>query len=104
MLMKVIKDVIKHMDDSLDEAHCYYKEYVIYKEEFPKFASLSLELAKEHLDIYMKLHNIVVLTINEYKYKSKTEIPAEMKAVWNYEHEKLTEEYDKLKYDINNAM
>lgn len=100
--MKAIKDIIKHMMDTLDETHCYYKDYVVYKDDMPKLATLSLELAKEHLDIYTKLHNVAVSTINEYKAKNG-EAPTEMKAIWNYEHEKLAEEYDLLKYKVNRS-
>ena len=101
--MKVIKKIIEHMDDSLDEAYDYYMDYVLYKEEHPKYANLSLELARTHMDLYNRLHQVVVNSINDYKVTSG-EPPKEMLVIWNYEHERLVEEYENLKSKINSAM
>lgn len=89
------------MDDTLNEAHEYYSEYIIYKDEEPKLANLFIELAKDHLDIYLKLHNNVVSLINDYKQKNG-DAPNTMKEMWKYQHTKLTNEYEELKYKLYN--
>lgn len=89
------------MDDTLKEADEYYRDYIIYKDEQPRLASTAIEMARTHLDLYTKWHSAVVSIITEYR-NTKGEAPAEMKAIWNYEHEKLTECFNSLKYKINN--
>lgn len=90
------------MNDTLEEAHEYYRDYIIYKDEYPTLAATALDMAKTHLELYSKWHNVVVSMINEYK-KTKGEPPTTMKEMWNYNHEKLMDEYAKLKYNIMNA-
>lgn len=97
--MKAIQIIVNHMDDTLDEANEYYKDYIIYKDEHPMLASTALDMAKTHLELYSKWHIVVTNMINEYK-KTKGEPPETMKSLWNYKHEKLMEDYDKLKFKI----
>ena len=100
--MKAIQIIIDHMDDTLEEAHSYYKDYVLFKDEFPKMSSLALEMANVHLNLYNKWHEVVVSMISDYKSKSG-ELPPTMKALYDYEHKKLVEEFDELSYKIKNA-
>ena len=100
--MKVIKVIIDHMNDTLEEAHEYYRDFVIFKDEFPKMAQTSLEMANTHLNLYLKWHEVVVNMINDYKTKN-SEIPATMKAIYDYEHKKLVEDYEELNYKVKNA-
>lgn len=50
----------------------------------------------------MSLHTAVVQIINEYR-RQKGEPPKEMTIIWNYEHEKLIEEYEDIKKSIDRA-
>ena len=97
--MKAIQIVIDHMNDTLEEAHEYYRDYIIFKESVPKVASTSLEMAKTHLSLYMKWHEVVVSLINEYKEKGHM-VPPTMQSLYDYEHKKLIEEYEELSYKI----
>lgn len=101
--MEAIKKIIEHMDDTLAEADEYYTDYIMYKDYQPKLSSTALEMAKVHLDLYMKWHNVVVSVINDYR-TTKGDAPESMKAIWDYEHKRLTECYNKLKYKVANAM
>ena len=101
--MKVIKKTIEHMDNTLDEAYEYYTDYVMYKDDYPKFATTALEMAKTHLDLYNKWHQVVVSAISDYRAKSG-EPPKEMSIIWNYEHERLVKQYEDLKSKINNVL
>ena len=101
--MKVIQVTISHMHDTLEEAHEYYRDYIIFKEKYPKFAQTALEMAQNHLNLYTKWHEVVVSLINEYKTKGK-DIPETMQKLYDYEHEKLIEEYDELSYKIRNKI
>ena len=100
--MRVIQVIINHMDDTLEEAHEYYRDYVMFKDSHPKMAQTALEMASVHLNLYLKWHDVVVSTINDYKAKSG-ELPATMKSLYDYEHQKLVEEYDEINYKVKNA-
>ena len=100
--MKAIQIVIDHMNDTLEEAEEYYRDYVIFKEHHPKVASTALEMAQTHLGLYNRWHEVIVSLINEHKMKSG-EIPKTMQELYDYEHKKLIEEYDELNYKIKNA-
>lgn len=99
--MKAIKTVVEHMNNTLDEACEYYDDYVKYLTDNPKISSVALEMAKTHLDLYNKWHNVVVNLINDYRAKNQ-DIPSEMLIIWDYEHKKLVKEYDELKFKIYN--
>lgn len=100
--MKAIRTIIDHMNDTLDEAHDYYKDYVMYKDDFPKVANTSLEMAQTHLMLYNKWHEVVVSLISDYKMKNG-EVPKVMQELYDYEHKKIVEEYDEIAYKIKNA-
>lgn len=100
--MKVIQVIIEHMDDTLNEAYDYYKDYVMFKDTNSKVANTSIEMAQTHLNLYNKWHEVVVSLINEYKAKGN-EIPKAMQEIYNYKHAKLVEDYDELNYKVKNA-
>ena len=100
--MKVIRTIIEHMDNTLEEAEDYYKDYVMYKDEFPKVANISLEMAQTHLTLYGKWHEMIVVLINEYKMKHG-DIPKIMQELYDYEHKKIVEEYDEVAYKVKSA-
>jgi uncharacterized protein Yka (UPF0111/DUF47 family) len=94
--MLKIKELICKMDDTLEEAEWYAKHAKLDKEEYPMIAETYYKLGQEHLNHYMNLHSAVVSIINEHK-KTKGEPPVVMTAIWNYEHEKLMDEYNEIK-------
>ena len=100
--MKIMKDIICHMSDTMEEAEDYVAEARLIKDEHPQLFSTYLKLAEEHLKHYMSLHTAVVQIINEYR-RQKGEPPKEMTIIWNYEHEKLIEEYEDIKKSIDRA-
>ena len=101
--MRAIKVIIDHMHDTLEEAHEYYRDFIIFKESHPKLAQTSLDMAQTHLNLYAKWHEVCTYIIGEYKTKGK-EIPNEMQKLYDYEHEKLVEEYDELSYKVRNKI
>lgn len=101
--MKEIQVIISHMHDTLEEAHEYYRDYIMFKEKSPKMAQTALEMAQTHLNLYIKWHDVVVYIINDYKSKGE-KIPEVMQAIFDFEHEKLVEEYDELFYKVKNKI
>ena len=100
--MKAIQVVIDHMHDTLAEADDYYRDYIMFKDTAPRVASTSLEMAKTHLSLYMKWHEIVVAIITEHKEKGH-QVPPIMQSLYDYEHKKLVEEFDELSYKIKKS-
>jgi predicted metal-dependent HD superfamily phosphohydrolase len=100
--MKIMKDIICHMKDTMDEAEDYVSEARLLKEEHPNLFNTYIKLAEEHLQHYMSLHSAVVMIINDFK-RLKGEPPAVMKAIWDYEHERLVEEYEDIRKAIERA-
>jgi uncharacterized protein Yka (UPF0111/DUF47 family) len=94
--MLKIKEIITKMDDTLEEAEWYAKQAKLDKELNPLIAETYYKLGQEHLNHYMSLHNLIVSIITEHR-KSKGEPPAVMTAIWNYEHEKLMDDYNEIK-------
>lgn len=95
-MMLIMKEVIDKMDDTLEEAEFYALHHKIHKESMPILADIYYKLAQDHLAHYLSLHNGVVAIINDYR-RTKGEPPANMTAIWSYEHEKLVEEYEEIK-------
>lgn len=100
--MKIMKDIINHMCDTMEEAENYVSEARLIKEDYPSLFSTYIKLAEEHLQHYMSLHTAVVAIINEYR-RTKGEVPPTMKIIYDYEHEKLTEEFEDIKKAIDRA-
>ena len=85
--MKIISKIIDFIDDELEGAEDYAECAVECKTDFPKLASKLIELAKEEMDHFRQLHGEVVRLIEDYRAKNG-EPPAEMMAVYTYEHKK----------------
>ena len=101
--MKVMQVIIDHMNDTLKEANEYYRDYIVFKDSYPRVAQTSIEMAQTHMSLYNKWHDVIVYIINEYKTKNG-ELPPVMKELYDYEHKKLIEEYDELNFKIRNKM
>ena len=98
--MKVIKCLIESMYMELEAAECYYHKAVKYKEDYPQLASTYIEIANQELQHCDKFHAQAVTQITKYKQTSE-EVPEAMKAVWDYEHQCIVEDYDELRYKIS---
>jgi hypothetical protein len=98
--MKIMKNIINHMESTMEEAEEYVSEAALFKDEYPSISRTYLRLAEEHLGHYENLHTSIVSAINEYK-KIKGAPPETMKAVYDYVHERLTEEFEDLRRSID---
>ena len=97
--MKLLKDLIEKADDTLDEIEWYAEKAHHLKADHKDVAEAYVEIAEMHIKIYNMLHEKMVETIDEYK-RQGHEPPAVMKAIWDYEHEKLVKEFAEAKYLI----
>lgn len=95
-----IKDLIEKMDGELDASQDYAETALRYKTEDKELADLYVLLAGEELEHYNKLHTQVVRIIDKYRIE-KGEPPAEMKAIWDWEHKKEVERVAEIKVIID---
>ena len=98
--MKVIAKLIDMMHDELEGAEEYAMCALKYKAEHPKLAQRLNELAGVELQHLKILHSEVERLIEDYRSK-EGETPADMLAVYNYEHEKMIKEAAKVKTYIS---
>lgn len=85
--MQEIKRLIKDMCYELDAAEHYAKHAIKNKEEHPELAETYAHVAREELNHMELFHAAAVRMIEE---SGKT-APEGMRAIWEYEHEKLIE-------------
>ena len=85
--MKIIQRLVDRIDDELSGAKMYAKLAHEYKIEYPRVADKFIELAEAEMNHQGILHKEVVKLIEEVR-QTKGEPPADMMAIYNYEHEK----------------
>lgn len=97
--MKILKDLIKKADDTLEEIEWYAEKAHHLRAEHKALADTYIKIAEMHITVYTMLHEKMINFIEEEK-KKGTQIPIAMQAIWDYEHEKLIKEFSEAKYLI----
>lgn len=99
--MKVLKTLIEHAHDTMDEVWEYAKEALSLRASGDvELAETYHKIAKMHVDIYGHLHQRMVAMIEEQK-KKGVAVPEAMMAIWEYEHGKLIAEFAEAKVLID---
>ena len=94
--MKVIKKLSEKIEDELDDAECYMKMALEYRDEYPELARISNNLAAQEMDHMANLHQLVVQIIEQYR-KKNGDPPANMQAIYDYLHEKHIDHAARIK-------
>lgn len=94
--MKLVKKIIKQINEELSGAETYIECAMKYKTEYPSIANMYYEMSLTEMTHVDKLHTAVVTLINEMKAKG-VEIDPTMMAIYDYEHEKSVEEATEIK-------
>lgn len=97
--METLKCLIESMGKELCAAKCYYMKAIQHKDTMQQISNTYIEVASQELDHFMKFYSVV----NTYLSRRKSE-GADMsvaETVWDYEHTKLLDEYNELKYKIS---
>lgn len=89
--MKILKDLVAKMHDTLDEIEFYAREAYIIRATHKDLADTYAKVGEMHVDIYRHLHQRAVAIIEEERKKGVP--PAAMLEIWNYEHGKLVDEF-----------
>ena len=95
--MKILAQIIEKADDTLKEIEWYAEKAHHLKEEKKHLADVYIKVADMHITIYDMLHTEIVELINQQK-QITGEPPAEMKAIWNYEHERMVKRFNENKF------
>ena len=94
--MKILKELIEKMHDTMEEVEWYGEKALHLRSTHKELADSYIKVAEMHVDIYKHLHQRVVALIEEEK-KKGAPVPVAMTAIWDYEHEKLVEEFAEAK-------
>jgi hypothetical protein len=97
--MKIIKDLIEKMNDTLEEIEWYGEKAMHIKAEYKATADTFIDVADMHVKIYGMLHDRAVKLIEEQKSKG-VEVPKEMQIIWDYKHQDLVKDFAKAKFMI----
>ena len=97
--MKLIKDLITKMDDTLEEIEFYAENAMHLRVEHKALADTYNKVGEMHVEIYKMLHDRVVALIGEEKNKGTT-IPVGMMEMWEYKHKELVKDFNKAKWMI----
>ena len=84
------------MEHRLDAAEEAIKQALIYKNEWPDVAQKYYLDSIDLINMHQRYHDQIIVLINGYK-KEKGEPPAPMMAIYNYMHERLIEQFAKIK-------
>lgn len=94
--MKILSKMISKANDTLEEIEWYAEKALHYKSDHKSVADVYNKIAEMHITIYDMLHKEMVGLIDEHK-RIGHQPPAEMLAIWEYEHEKLIKEFAEAK-------
>ena len=89
--MKLIKKIVKMIDEELHDAQKYAECALKLREENPTVASVFYALSQDEMKHMNMLHGEIVKMIEDYR-RNHGEPPEAMKAVWEYKHEEHIEE------------
>lgn len=94
--MKVIKDIVKNINEEIKDADKYAWMAVRAKAEYPELADVYARLANGEIEHSNTLHKQAVDLIEKRRREGSTP-PAAMLAVWEWEHERYIEEVAEVK-------
>lgn len=98
--MTIIETLVDRMDDELDGAHRYTELAHKNHMQYPRLADKFIELAEAEMSHMKVLHAEATRIIEDIR-QTKGEPPADMMAIYNYEHKKMMERAAKIKQMIS---
>lgn len=94
--MRVIQEIIENMDEELEAAGHYADLALKHRDEDKVLANSYWNMSLMEMKHYDDLHTHVVRIINAYREKHG-DPPAEMKAVYDWEHQKAINKAKEIK-------
>lgn len=94
--MKIIKCVVKNIEEELGDAEKYAKLAIEFKDAYPELSETFINLSKQEVNHANMLHSGIERVIKNLKAEGK-EAPAAMQVVYDWEHEKMIDNLSKVK-------
>lgn len=94
--MKLIENLSERIEEEMEDAEMYIDCALKWKEDNPMLAKTFSDLSNDEMKHMAMLHDEVVRAINEYK-QTNGEPPEKMKAIYDYLHEKHTDNANRIK-------
>jgi len=94
--MKIIEKLCDYIDEEICDAKKYAKMALEVKDEYPQLAETFSRLSQEEMGHMQSLHNEVEKIIIDYRNKNG-EPPVEMKAVYDYLHQRSIDKAKEVK-------
>lgn len=101
MLMKIIEQLSDQMEEEMHDAEMYIEMAIKWKEDDALLAKMYSTLSEDEVKHALMLHESGVRLIDQYV-QSGRDLPTEMKAVYDYLHEKHMKRFNAIK--IQQAM
>ena len=98
--MKIIKSLVEKIDEELMDAEKYIDCAYKVRDDYPDLSAVYFRLSKEEMGHMQALHDQVVRFIENYQ--KELEVPAEMKVLYDYLHERQVEWAMKIEFKQKN--
>ena len=86
--MKIIKELVKKIEDELHDAEDYAKLAFSSHAEFPEVSEVFLTISRQESSHANMLHNQAERMIKDYM-SAGGKAPENMRGVWEWEHDKM---------------
>lgn len=100
--MLMIKDLVEHMREELEDVKEYAEAAMRTRMDDPMLANVYADLGMEEMKHAERLHKSAVELIDRARANGK-EAPPAMRAIWDYEHKVMVEEMAKAKHMLETA-
>ena len=94
--MKIIKKLSEKIAEEIEDADCYAKMALEYRDQYPELARVVNNIAMQEMDHMNSLHTIVTNLIDQYR-RTNGDPPPAMQAVYDYLHQKHIDHAVKVK-------
>lgn len=98
--MQIIKSLVEKIDEELMDAEKYIDCAYKVRDDYPDLSAVYFRLSKEEMGHMQALHDQVVRFIENYQ--KDHEVPAEMKVLYDYLHERQVEWAMKIEFKQKN--
>lgn len=97
--MKIIKKLSEKIAEEIEDAGCYVKMALEYRDQYPELARVVSNIAQQEMDHMASLHQLVVQIIEQYR-RTNGDPPPAMQAVYDYLHAKHIDDAAEVKAKI----
>ena len=94
--MKIIKCLAEKIEEEMHDAEAYAKLAYKYRADYPELSDVFLTLSRQEVTHVNMLHTQAERLIKEYQ-AAGNEAPPAMRAVWDWEHDRMMDGMARIK-------